>query len=96
MRIYAAIVSMIAASTLFNYLWHGAYYQLMAIGIFLLFWELKAKVKNVAAMIGFWLSLSNLADEFFFDPKVIQANEYVFAVLIIFLTYKRHASDTGR
>jgi hypothetical protein len=68
----------------------------MAIGIFLLFWELKARVKNAAAMIGFWLSLSNLADEFFFDPKVIQVNEYIFAVLIIFLIYKQHASTTGR
>ena len=87
---------MIAASTLYNYLWYGSYYQLMAIGVFLLFWELKAQLKNLAATIGFWLSLSNLADEIFFDPKAIQLNEYIFAVILISVIYKNHASTTRR
>jgi hypothetical protein len=96
MRIYASIAIMIIGSTFYNYLWYGAYYQSIAAGIFLLFWELKVRVKSIGAVAGFWFSLSNLADELFFNPKAIQLNEYIFAVIIILATYKKYASDTGR
>lgn len=92
MRIIAAIVAMVVASTFYIYLWEGAYYQLIALGICLLFWELKVKVKTIAAEIGFVLSLSNIADELFFDPKAIGINEYIFALIIILIIYKNHAT----
>jgi hypothetical protein len=41
-------------------------------------------------IVGFLYTFSNLLDEFVFDPKKIQANEYVFAaIIIIFVIYGR-------
>ena len=93
MKVTAAIVIMVIGQSFWPHLWTGAYYQSIAIGIFLLFWELKASGK-LAAEIGFWLSLSNVLDEFFFDPKSFSWNEYFFAALVIFLTLKRHATKS--
>lgn len=96
MKVTAAIVVFIIGQTFYNYLWAGAYYQCIAVGLVLLFWEIQSKTKGLAAEIGLILSLSNLADELFFDPKVIAINEYIFALIVILLIWKRHAANTGR
>jgi hypothetical protein len=93
MKITGAIIVLIIGQTFWQHLWNGAYYQSIALGLFLLFWELKSSGK-IAATIGFWLSLSNLLDELLFDPKVIDWNEYVFAFLVTYLTFKRYAANS--
>lgn len=86
---------MVCANSLYLIIWDSAYYQLWAIGVFMLMWEFKVLTKRgtlkyVAVEIGFWLSISNVLDELFFDPKAINFNEYIFAAIIVYVTIQNH------
>ena len=93
MRVLAANIVFLAAFAFWPILWEGAFYQLMAAGIFLLFWQLEATAKHgtylqLFSTIGFWLSLNNLLDELFFDPKAVSVNEYLVALVIVIASIK--------
>lgn len=49
----------------------------------------KTNTQQIVYEIALWLSLSNLADELFFDPLHLGINELVFAVFIIIFTIYR-------
>jgi hypothetical membrane protein len=88
-----AIGVMIIGYNFHYFFWKGFYYQCMASGIFLCFALIKSlcesrKDLKKIANVCFWLSVSNLLDEIFFDPTAIGINEYVFAVIIIIWQWK--------
>ena len=79
MRVLAANIVFIVAFAFWPVLWKAAFYHLMAGGIFLLFWQIKASAKHgtllqLHSTIGFWLSLNNPLDELFFNPKAVSVN----------------------
>lgn len=93
MKVLAANIIFVLAFTFWRFLWEGAFYQLMAAGVFLLFWELEATAKHgsylqLFSTIGFWLSLNNLLDELFFDPKAVSVNEWIVALVIVIASIK--------
>lgn len=91
----SALAILIVGYNLWPRLWTGAYYQSIAIGFFLLFLTIKrlnkgAGLMDKVATIGLFLSLNNLLDEIFFDPKVFGINEYIVATIIITVTLLRN------
>ena len=93
MRVLAANILFLLAFGFWRFLWDDAFYQLMAAGIFMLAWHIKAASKwgthtHLFAVIGFWLSLNNILDELFFDPKAVSVNEYVVALVIVIASIK--------
>ncbi|HET8686545.1 MAG TPA: hypothetical protein VFM18_07750 [Methanosarcina sp.] len=93
MKVLAANIVFLVAFAFWPKLWDGAFYHLMAAGIFLLFWHIEATAKygtylQLFSTIGFWLSLNNLLDELFFDPKAVSVNEYLVALVIVIASIK--------
>jgi hypothetical protein len=89
-----ALIVIIAGYNLWRFAWHGFFYQCNALFISLITFLLKDlsrqdKKLNAWAKIVFWLSINNLCDEIFFDPKSFGWNEIFFALLIVFLTLKK-------
>ena len=88
MKVALAILSFLLAYSAWPYLWHGAFYQLMAIGILILMWDININCipytfKSAVSSIGLWLAFNNLLDEIIFNPKSIDANEYIVALVIV-------------
>jgi len=87
-----SIVAMVLAYNT-HYFVKGLFYILMAIGITLAFLVIKSlcssrkDLKNIAN-ICFWIAVSNLIDEIFFDPTAFGINEYLFAAVIIIWQWK--------
>ncbi len=91
----------VSACTFFPLLWKHAYYHLMAVAHVLLWWFImRVTQRHKVAQIGFWFSVNALIDELFFDPAKIGINEYIFAVVILFLIilrkHKSNGTDTRR
>ena len=88
-----SIVAMVLGYNFYKFFWDGFFYHCMAIGVFLSFTLIKSLTHNRKDLSGianvcFWLSVSNLVDEFFFNPTAIGINEYIFAVIIIVWQWK--------
>lgn len=87
-----SLILSISAYTCWGFMWSGFYYQAMAVSILLwmvIIRDLSTGFLKKIATIGMWLAVSNLLDEVFFDPKAIQVNEYVFALIVIIITLKK-------
>lgn len=99
--IFAAhILLMFAAYSITGFLNEGQYqwyFRIVAFAwvippAFLLWCFWKTKAYDVL-VVWFVLSLSNVCDEFFFNPEKVQFNEVVFAVIAImacFFRYRKH------
>ena len=82
------------------------FYPLLAICCFLLYSANQLPVKyrdfnERVNLVGFLFTFNNLLDEFIFDPKKLQANELIFAILIIIFVIrgsgtKQRRKETGR
>ena len=83
MKIALALIVLLVGYNLWEVAWEGFFYQCIAVAFVLLFWEVYRK--GIFARIGFWLSISNLVDEIFFDPTLYGINEILFAIIIITL-----------
>jgi hypothetical protein len=84
----ASITVMVIGYNFHQYCWKGFFYHCMALGIFLAFGFIKSITESRKDLKGianvcFWLSVSNLLDEIFFNPSAIGINEYLFAIAII-------------
>lgn len=95
----AALCMYIVTYTLWPLLWHGAFYQGMAVAI-MLHWcsgFLPVKYPRFQRKIilsGVLCAMNNLLDELFFDPRSYQVNEYVllFLIALIVIGGKRISS----
>lgn len=66
------------------------FYPVLACACFVFYlpWQLTIRHKTLdrkVNIVGFLFTFSNLLDEFVFDPTKVQANEYVFALLTVYL-----------
>ncbi len=74
---------------LFYWYWYDFFYQCLALGLVLIFFVLWKVTKWEIAEIGFWFTVNNALDEFFFNPTKVQLNEFIFGIAVILLiTYK--------
>lgn len=82
--IYIAAIIGIFGSFFIEFLPKGSYYVLTALFIALLCTHIFLSKRNsFIRFVLFGLSISNLADELFFDPTVLQLNEVLIAVSLI-------------
>ncbi len=86
----------IAGCTFFPFLWNHAYYHLMA-GAHVLLWIFiwRETKGHKIAQIGFWFSLNSLVDELFFDATKIGINEYIFAIVVVWITLRKSKDGTA-
>ena len=91
--LYAASIISIATYLFWEQMPKGSFYVGNAIFIFLLCSYIYTKDRNgFIAFVLFGLSLNNLFDELFFNPKVIGINEYLILLilpLIWFIKFKK-------
>ena len=103
-------VCAIAAYSFWPYLWKRSFYHFIAIsftgytGAFyflvkILIEEVHTHRRllnrlSVSAFIIFLSALNSVLDEFFFDPKEIDINEYIAFVLFAFIVYKHRKKWT--
>jgi hypothetical protein len=91
----ASICTFVAAYSLWPLLWHGSFYQLLAISIVLwmaLIKDLCPQGLKKFARVGFWISVNNLMDELFFDPTKFAINEYIFAAFILLAIFNKNSN----
>lgn len=94
----ALLVTMIITSVAAYNLWMlfpvPVFYKGMAIVFFLSAMLIRTGSKTDTTYrylcdVWMWLTVNNLIDEFFFDPRKVQWNEYFFGIIIItHATYK--------
>ena len=82
------------AYSLFPYIWHGGWYDLTAFSFVCytrVIYEQSHGSWSLMAFIVWLTTINALADELFFDPRVIELNEYIgFAILVIVsIKYKK-------
>lgn len=95
-----ALIVSIAGYNLWPFAWHDFFYHCNAVFFVIIFYLLKTikveeKYFNKAATIGLWFSINNLIDEIFFDPTKFGVNEYVFAIMVVFLTLKKNSDGSN-
>lgn len=87
----SALVVCVATYNVWPFLWKGFFYQGMAVH-FILVYGLSFNLArdrtpdyfvSKCMFIGFWLAINNLFDELVFNPKKIELNEYITALIII-------------
>jgi hypothetical protein len=86
--VIGAFITMLAAYSFWPHWGYHVYDIGMAIGIMLLVWSIHLSATGWYRKfsLGFLvLCMSNVVDEFFFDPTEIQINEYIAASLILLI-----------
>lgn len=86
-----SLITIIAAYSLHPYLWDYAFYHLTAICFVLLtrlVWQLTKDPKyRLVALVMHVTSINNLLDELFFNPLIIDYNEYLTLIITIIIVY---------
>jgi hypothetical protein len=87
-------ISILSAHSLFPFLWDGAFYHLIALAfVFLtrIVWLLLSGSWGLVALVMHVTACNNLIDELFFDPLLMDWNEYLtlFTSVIIVCYNKR-------
>lgn len=77
------------------------FYPLLSVCCFLLYSanQLPVKYRDFeykVNLVGFFFTFSNLLDEFLFDPKKLQANEIVFALITIIFVIRGSGKQGGK
>lgn len=99
--ILSALVISVIGYNFWPFAWHGFFYHCNALFIVIVFYLLQSlkieeKYFNKIATIGFWFSINNLLDEIFFDPTKFGINEYIFAIIVIIITFKKKNNGPDR
>ncbi len=80
-----SILSFLIGYWFWKVMWHGFFYQMLAIGLVLIFFVLWRLTKWVVAEIGFWFTINNALDEFVFNPLKVEVTEFIFGIVVILL-----------
>lgn len=94
---WVAVILSIATYQLWPYLPKGYFYRGMAIT--LLIFAVVIYKQNSKLLISFFLlcvSISNLLDEFFFDPRKFGMNELIFAAIVPIIWYVKSKRNAGK
>jgi hypothetical protein len=85
-----SVIVVVAAYLLHPYLWEHSFYHLTALSFCLIHYSqyLQAKGEwSIFVFSVFVITINNLLDELFFDPKKMDYNEIVTAIVIIVIAY---------
>lgn len=84
-----SFISIVGAYSAWPYLWKGAFYQLLALGLVSIWRHVYLKSTgtwSIAYFVTWLISCNNLADELFFDNSKMDWNEWTGFLLIVFIT----------
>lgn len=89
-----SFATILSAYSLYPYLWEDAFYHLTAISFVTLtriVWILTRGKWGLVALVMHVTAINNLLDEMFFNPKIIDYNEYLtLLITIIIILHKRN------
>ena len=89
-----SFVAIVAGHSLHPYLWDSAFYHLTAFCFATLtriIWVRSVGKWKIVSLVMHVTTLNNLMDELFFDPKVMDYNEYITFIISILVIYRtRH------
>jgi len=87
----SAFLSVLAAYTFKDFLWESGWYHLVAfafVGYTRTIYLCTKGEWSIIAFIVHLTAINSFVDELFFDPTVIEANEYIAFILFIIIAVK--------
>jgi hypothetical protein len=85
-----SVLSVLVAYLLHPYLWHHSFYHLTALSFCLIHYSQYLQAKgnhSLFVFVVFIVTINNLLDELFFDPKKIDYNEIITALIIAVIVW---------
>jgi hypothetical protein len=86
-----SVVAVLLAYLANPYLWNHAFYHLTALSFCLIHYSQYLQSKgnySLFVFVVFMVTINNLLDEVFFDPKKMDYNEIITALIIVVIVWK--------